>query len=141
MKFKIRWTHRIDTVYQLHDIIFPGDELPELENAIHWVVYDENDTPVGFTILRELSGLNKGSYFLSRAGIIKRCRGKGIHRRLVKVRENYVKNDGGGTLVTYVAYSNPSSYCSLIRSGYLVYEPDCKYVGSGFMYLKKSIKP
>ena len=139
MKFTIQCTHRIDIVYQLHDKIFPNDDIPKLENAFHWLAYNEDGDPIGFAVLRELKGINKGTYFLSRAGVLKKYRGKGIHKRLIMVRERYIKREGGGTVVTYVSLDNPSSYASLIRRGYISYEPESKYCGKNYMYLKKEL--
>jgi GNAT superfamily N-acetyltransferase len=140
MKLRICWTHRLDIIGEMHRKIFTTDELPKLHNTIHWLVFD-NKKPIGFAILRELEGVNKGCFFLSRAGVLKAYRKQGLHRRLIRVRERYVARVGGGTILTYVALDNPASFCNLIRCGYRVYEPEYKYVGSDFLYFQKTIKP
>jgi GNAT superfamily N-acetyltransferase len=119
---------------------FPSDHRPVLENSLWWVVWHGKE-PVGYAGLRVCEGAqNKGLGFLSRAGVVRKHRGKGLQRRLIRAREAAARSFGLSELVTYVAHWNCPSINSLVACGYRFYRPATKWGGASSVYLRKSLR-
>jgi GNAT superfamily N-acetyltransferase len=118
---------------------FPSDYRPVLENSLWWVVWHGKE-PVGYAGLRVCEGAqNKGLGFLSRAGVVREHRGRGLQRRLIRAREVEARALGLVELVTYVAHWNCPSINSLVACGYRFYRPAAKWGGASSVYLKKML--
>ena len=89
VKYKISQTTNIDVVHWLHNKIFPLDDLPYVKGTVYWLVYTEKGTPIGFATMRYLSKPNRYTAFLSRAGVLKRHRKQGLHKRLIRVDRDW----------------------------------------------------
>ena len=50
MKYRIRRTYDEFIIRQLHSETFPNDEYYEHIGNVYWLVFDENNNPVGFCI-------------------------------------------------------------------------------------------
>lgn len=76
--------------------------------------------------------------FLLRAGVNRKHRGTGLHRRLLRVREAYGKAARIETAVTYVMADNWVSLANLLKARYVIYEPEYAWAGrDGVYYLQK----
>ena len=126
-------------VLPLDEACFPSDHRPTLENSIWWVVWRGKE-PVGYAGLRVCeTPCNAGLGFLSRAGVLREHRGRGLQRRLIRVREAEAKALGLKEVLTYVALWNCASLNSLISSGYKFYRPADKWGGRESVYLRKCL--
>jgi len=126
-------------VLALDEQCFPSDHRPALENSLWWVVWRGKE-PVGYAGLRVCEGAqNKGLGFLSRAGVVAKHRGRGLQRRLIRVREAEARSLGLVELVTYVAHWNCPSINSLVACGYRFYRPAHKWGGAASVYLRKKL--
>ena len=126
-------------VVPLDEICFPEDIRVAVPGSLWWVAWDGTE-PVGFAGLRLCSlPENRGLGFLCRAGVIPSHRGRGIQKKLIRVRETAARQLGIKELVTYCISSNNPSMNSLVRCGYKFYSPATRYGGAGSVYLRKKI--
>lgn len=137
-RITIRKSTDYDLVRQLHEDIFPLDEMVNIvEGKTHcWIVWLNGDA-VGFCAMDLLS--SNIAYF-SRAGLSYKVRGKGLQKRLISVRERFAKKQGYAKIITYTVLDNIKSSVNLQKRGYFLYEPEYKYQGSDVLYWLKEIK-
>lgn len=69
------------------------------ETAVHFVIYDENNTPVATCRIFWDSEMN--SYVLGRLAVIKEYRGKNLGSAIVKEAEQYIQKIGGTTIILH----------------------------------------
>jgi len=132
--YKVRRSADLDVLTLLQLDIFPNDEMYNNESMVFWISYDSNMVPVGFAILKEING---DSVYFTRAGVSMNHRGKGLHRRMVAARLRYAKRNGYKNVITYTIYDNAASSNTLIKSGFLRYEPQYKWVEKVLFYIKE----
>lgn len=113
----------------------PGDEPYEKAGSVWWIVYD-GKTPVGYAGIKRWGSTMA---FLCRAGVLKEYRGRGLHARLLRVREAWAKRLGLKTLITYTAPFNLQSANNLIRSGFILYTPEENWGVENALYFWKDI--
>ena len=135
--YKIVKTTNEDLVQDLHDELFPGTEF---DGDDFWVVREGN-TPVGFATGR--ASTVGHWYFLARAGVLKAHRGQGLQKRLIRVREAFAKREGYEGSLTYAANWNTPSIASLLKCGFVIYDPYDKHGNKwkkskrdGYVYLQ-----
>lgn len=136
-QYKLRKTKDLLVIRGLHSLIFPSDEFPTIDNLHAWVVYDSDEDPVGFCTV------NLGSSniaFMSRAGLMNKATGKGLHKRMVRIREKYAKSKGYDIFISYVKHDNIISAINLEKCGYRLYLPEWRYGGDTVLYFMKQIK-
>lgn len=139
MKLRIRQVDgakKQDLLNRLHDECF-GDSAPLIETHYghHWVVYDNSD-PVGFACLVQ-STLAPDVGYLKRAGILAKYRGRGLQRKLIKVREAQARRNGWTQMITDTAFHNVQSSNNLIRAGYRLFEPGWRWgLTTGLYWVK-----
>lgn len=139
MTYRIRREDTPLAVLPLDAECFPSDAPPTLENSLWWVVWRGTE-PVGYAGLRVCqTSCNAGLGFLSRAGVVRAHRGRGLQRRLIRARETEARALGLVELVTYVAHWNCPSINSLVACGYRFYRPATKWGGSAAVYLRKRL--
>lgn len=126
-------------VLPLDEICFPADDRVAVPGSLWWVAW-EGKEPVAFAGLR-LCALpeNRGLGFLCRAGVIPAYRGRGLQKKLIRVREAAARQLGMNELVTYCICSNAPSMNSLVACGYRFYSPATKYGGPGAVYLRRKL--
>lgn len=113
--------HDFAILQKLDRQIFPEDDPHPKSKAVWWIVYDDEGNPAGFAGLEFMDRGRTG--FLVRAGLLKHLRGKGIHHRLIRIRERYAKNQGAARAVAYTHTRNAASVNNLIAHGYRVLDP------------------
>ena len=139
MSYVIRREELPAAVLALDEICFPEDYRISTEGALWWVVWCGKQ-PVGYAGLRPcMAEVNSGLGFLNRAGVVKGHRGKGLQKRLIRVREAGARAAGLRELVTYVASWTCASINSLIGCGYKTYSPEINWGGTGAVYFWKKL--
>lgn len=135
MKFKVRQEDNISVAEELHNKTgFENDVFPR--NHIFWIARDEQDSPVAFC---SISLVDKDTIFLSRAGVIKKYRGKKLHKRMIRARENYARRNGYKWIITYTLQDNVNSFVHLIKNNYQIYEPSWDWAGKDCIYFRKRL--
>jgi len=135
-KISIRKTDNEDLIYRLHTRIFPDDDFYYHNNNYYWLV-NKGDKVVGFCIATIWTA--NRYIFLSRAGVIVSERGRNLQRRMIRVREQFARRNNINLLLTYVKKDNIPSFVNLIKTGYIVYNPQYPYAESDCFYLKKRL--
>lgn len=128
----------LTVAFDMERRIFSGDR-PYTDYTAKWWIVWEGEEPVGFCALAPLAN-EPGGWFLARSGLIKRMRGKRIQRKLVRVREAYVRRSQGTCVITYTSPENMPSANNLIACGYKLYSPFFRWGCSGAIYFKKALK-
>lgn len=109
-----------------------------LEAAVWWLA-EVDGRIAGYAGLSTEYGYI-GMGYLSRSGILKEFRGKGIQKTLIQVRDEEAIKRGYELNITYVANWNHASANSLIRCGYTLYEPELAYGLKNALYFRKQFK-
>ncbi len=121
---------------ELQAEILPLDEAEDISKGYWWLAYIDSK-PVAFCSLK-LSSRWTDTGYLNRAGVLDGYTGRGIQKKLIRVRERYAKKLGWNWLISNT-YENPASTNSLIRCGFQMYIPSRKYMGKGTCYWRKKI--
>lgn len=116
--------------------ILPSDTPIDPSEGYWWVLYD-GLMPVGFAAMRR-SYTYTHTMYLSRAGVLPQCRGKGLQKRLIRVRLAKARKLGWSHAITDT-YSNPASANSLIGCGFKSYLPYKPWAGDGTAYWIKKL--
>lgn len=109
-----------DILKRLQRECLPCDEIYDVSTGYWWIAYMDG-TPIGFCGLKQLPQWPQTGY-LCRAGVIPLFRGRGIQKRLIRVRMAYARRIGLENLVSDT-HQNPASANSLIACGFKTYEP------------------
>lgn len=133
---------RADGIHDYHDILrmqmdcLPGDEVlvPHLTRE-DWFIAWSDGNPAGFAGLTR-RGPSVG--FLARSGVDERHRGKGLQRKLIKVREAAARVRGYTSVVSNT-YDNPQSSNNLIACGYRQFAPAHPWGCEGTQYWIKKL--
>ena len=110
-------------------------EFDEIDKeAIHIVLYDEDDVPVA--TCRVFWNEEMNAYTLGRLAVIKKCRGKNIGSAVVKEAERYVQKMGGKDIVLHSQCKAADFYRKLgfIEFGDIEDEQGCPHI-----WMKKSV--
>jgi len=110
----------------------PSDVPMEVEHGHWWVVYAEEDKPVGFAGLTRSAQWSNAGY-MCRAGVLPAYQGHGIQKRLIQVRVRKARLLKWQWLVTDTT-QNPASSNSLITMGFKLYEPSIPWGFKNSLY-------
>ena len=116
--------------------ILPSDTPADTTTGYWWVLEDQC-RPIGFAGL-QASTKYLGVGYLCRAGVVKDWRGKGLQKRLIRVRVNKAKALGWQWLMTDT-YNNPASANSLIACGFQTFTPSQPWGMDGAIYWRKRL--
>ncbi len=105
--------------------------------GIYWWLAYQNNIPIAYAGL-QIIPINKITV-LYRSGIKTRFRGRGLQKRLIRVRETAARRLGYETMLTYTHLSNFASNNSLISLNYKLYDPQWPWVGNEFIYWRKQL--
>lgn len=126
-----------ELLYALQLEILPSDTPTVTDKGWWWIMYD-GSLPIGFCgMYKSTTWANTG--YLCRAGISPGYRGKGLQKRLIRVRERRARVLGWTHLVTDT-YENPASANNLIACGYRNYIPRTPWGAEGVNYWIKRLK-
>ncbi len=134
---RIRYEIGFEKASALNKLIFPTSEHegPDSGNEI-WLATDSEGEAVAFASIRPTVD-EPDAAFLSRVGVLSGHRRNGLHRRFLKVRENYAYTAGFHYIWTYTTYWNLTSANNLIRAGFLHFRP--WWATGTFFYFKKEL--
>lgn len=111
-----------ETLDMLHDLCFMDAALRvKYDYGYWWIAYYGKEV-AGFAGLVP-STIGPGVGYLKRAGVLPEHRGRGLQRRLLKVRERRARELGWSQVITDTTDNVPSAN-NLIRSGYKLFEPE-----------------
>ncbi len=120
MKISVRKTRDMELINRL-DTQLMGTATNPNTQFIWWIVRVDGRL-AGYCGLGLYDEADPYAY-LARAGILPEFRGKGIQRRLIKIREDEARKRGYHYIITYTARHNLASANNLIKSGYRLYRP------------------
>lgn len=126
----------------MNDRIFPGEPLDGADRyRSRWIGIKHTGgcDLVAFCGLRELSS-SPGVWFLCRAGVLEAYRGKGLQKRMIRLRLRYAKAHRGKLAITYTTKENFASANSLISCGFRLYDPEWAWAGREMLYWQKDLK-
>lgn len=132
---RIKQSKNYDLIKKINKDIMPQDELVCDEHTTAWICYVDGEI-AGFCTLRSLS---HGIVYFDRGGVYPKYQGKGIHSRLVSVRERFSKASGASKMITYTLKDNYASMFTLVRAGFKLYKPEYPWVGTEVCYFIKLV--
>lgn len=138
MRITFRATDDAQQIIALQALLFPADDRVRLDSFVQaWAGYDESDFPVAFCTARHW--VSEGAVFLERAGVMPAFNGKGLQRRMIRLRERWARSIGAGVVLTYVAPKNYQSMVNLLRCGYRFYDPATEWAGPEMHYMERAL--
>lgn len=140
-RFKTRLVANIDRVRELFQKILPGDEFDYKPGKdTYWITQQltsDGWLDVAFAGVRDLG---ENVHLLTVSGVVKEARGYGLQRRLIHTRVQSAIKRGGECVITYTMDWNTHSMNNLIKSGFLIYDPQYAWVGrDGIIYWRKEL--
>lgn len=114
---RVKWNH--EQLDVLDKLCFPYDTPYPRQDSYWWLMH--NISFCGLEILPN------NTAFLCRSGVHPDWRGKGIQKRLIRVRQRFCRKNGIRRIVTYTSPNNLASANSLISCGYKLYRPDYEF--------------
>lgn len=121
-------------IQQMHHDCFPDYPLIEVQVGWWWIVLDGNYKPVAFCSLWP-SVRDKHTGYLARAAVVERARGKGLQKRMIRLREAKARREGYLRVVTDTDTYNHFSSNNMIRCGYTLFEPPVRWSNEGGPWL------
>jgi GNAT superfamily N-acetyltransferase len=104
----------------------------------HWWLVMLNGMSVAFA--GYVDGITNPAFgYMIRAGVIPEARGRGLQRKLLRVREHHARRNGYCGLVTDTTDNIPSAN-NLIRCGYRLFEPHTRWAFEHSLYWRKVFK-
>lgn len=126
-----------DAILAMHAECFPGLAFQQLHGD-WWIAYDIVG-PVGFAGMWA-SLTVPGAGYMCRAGVLPRGRGKGLQRKLIRVREREAKKKGWVALLSDTDPKNPHSMNNLIACGMRAFRPSEPWCGDPWVYWRKVLE-
>jgi N-acetylglutamate synthase-like GNAT family acetyltransferase len=125
-----------DRLLELQNICLPTDE-PADTNFGCWWIASEDGNDIGFAgLTRSISWTDCG--YLCRAGVVPNARGKGVQKKLIRIRIRQAKTFGWKWLITDTT-NNPASANSLIACGFKLFEPTKPWGFKNSLYWRKKL--
>lgn len=125
-----------DLLTHLQHECFPEDSLEDPGRGYWWVLTAGRE-PAGFCSIRDVKD-TPGVGYLSRAGVLPTHRGRGLQRRLIRVRLRKARNVGWTRVIT-TTYDNPASSNNLIACGFRLYVPETPWGVEGTLYWTRTL--
>lgn len=117
--------------------ILPGTKPADTEVGAWWIAFD-GLTPVAFAASTASRQWSDAGY-MSRCGVVESHRGRGLQKRLLKVREKHARKQGMNWAVSDTRDNLPSAN-NLIASGYRLYAPGKPWSYRGALYWRKKLR-
>jgi GNAT superfamily N-acetyltransferase len=116
--------------------VLPDDAVFPTERGWWWLVMDGGD-PVAFGGMVPSCQFSDCMY-LCRSGVLPSHRGRGLQKRLIRIRAKHAKRLGAAWLVTDTC-DNPISANALIYCGFRLYNPSKPWGLKRSLYWKKAL--
>lgn len=110
-------------------------EIEKTEHSQAWFLWNKGFV-VGFCTIEILP--YKIAY-LTRAAIDFEHQNRGVHTRMIKIREKFARDVGCKKLITYVSRDNIKSIITLVRHDFKIYDPEYAWVGDDYYYFLKEL--
>lgn len=141
MRFSVRQVNTNDhevraLLLRMQRETLPGD-VPLLPSTGYWWIAFADGKPAGFAALQASIRWQDTGY-LSRAGVLAAYRGRGLQKRLIKVRIAKARELGWQWLLSDTSDNTPSAN-ALISSGFKLYEPMRPYGLKNALYWRRKI--
>ena len=120
----------------LQKACLPSDRLYFPEDGVWWLM-DHGSLHVGFACATPSLQHARGIY-LSRSGLLPAYRGRGLQKRLIRVRLNWARKAGYKIAVSDTTDNHPSAN-NLIACGFRLYTPPIEYGYSKTLYWKRAL--
>lgn len=128
-----------EIIRQIHLACFrPAEFYPELLSRGWWWILTQDGVPVGFAGMAPSVRWSDVVY-LCRSAVMPGGRGKGLQKRLIRVRLAKAKKVGMNWAITDTR-RNPASANSLITCGFRMYQPQHPWSFKDACYWKKELK-
>lgn len=137
-RINIKHEEAQNALLTLQQICLPYDRPHKTNYGDWWLATDEGNEPVAFAGLIPSSRWADTGY-LCRAGVISDFRGKGIQKRLIRVRIRQAYTYGWKWIITDT-YENPASANSLIACGFKLFDPTKPWGDKGTLYWRFKLK-
>jgi GNAT superfamily N-acetyltransferase len=142
MSYQIRCVDHTDprwygVLLHLQKLALPDDVVYPPINGWWFIAFDEQGNPVGFAGLVMSYQWNDCAY-LCRAGVLAAHRGRGLQKRLIRVRIRKAKQLGLNWLVSDT-YENPPSANSLIALKFKIFTPSNPWGATGTTYWRRKL--
>lgn len=115
----------------------PDDDPVFPDNGIWWFGYAGRQ-PVAFCLLKPSHRWLDTAY-LARAGVLYLWRGKGLQKRMIRLRERAARQLGYTWMVSDTT-DNPPSANSLARMGYQMFAPSIPWANDTSLYWRKRLR-
>ena len=115
---------------------FPECELRDFKDNCTWWCIEFGNIVIAYCGVTYLQ--NEDAVFFTRAWVHKTYRGRGIQKRMIRLRLKAAI--GFEKAVTYTTNTNVASANSLIKLGFKLYLPMYYYAGSDKIYFYKELK-
>jgi GNAT superfamily N-acetyltransferase len=125
-----------ELLIRLQKECLPYDKIYDVSYGTWWVAYQDHRAIAFAGLVPSSRWLDTG--YLCRSGVIAKSRGRGVQKRLIRVRQTYAKKMGWAWLITDT-YHNPPSSNSLISCGFRLFEPSAPWGARGTLYWRKKL--
>jgi len=112
-------------------VCFPDDQRVNVKRGAWWVCADDDGRTVGFGGAWMFEG---DLCSLERSGVLVRCRGLGLHKRLIAARVAWARRQGAKKVITYTLMDNPASSNNLMACKFKLYMPKFAWAGRNVLY-------
>lgn len=128
----------VEEARDIHELAFPGDRWPG-DHHTFWVAKVDG----------KLAGLcsafnwdEKGVVYLSRAAVVQRFMGQGIHRQMIRHRLRWARRQGVPAAITYTTLHNYPSMVDLLRCRFRfdMPPPAARFVGDDVHYFRCDLR-
>jgi len=130
----------MELIDDLHDQCFPDYDQSRLSlTGSWWIVRDlDEDEPAAFCGLWPSVRTPEAGY-LARSGVLPAHRGRGLQRRMIKLRERKARNLGWISMLSDTVEDNTASANNLIRCGYTLWLPPVRWATEGSLYWRREL--
>ena len=115
----------------------PGDRPDSVATGHWWICLTDTGKPAGFCSLKPSVRWQETGY-LSRAGVLPAHQGRGLQKRMIRVRIARARRLGWKWLLSDTS-ENPASANSLIACGFKLYEPTTPYGLKTSLYWRRRV--
>lgn len=126
----------VPSLKRMQKICLPADSPYPITTGDWWIAFVGAEF-AGFACLAP-SDTWRNCGYLARAGVMPKFRGKGIQKKLIKVRLRRAKRLGWETLFSDTL-DNPPSSNSLIACGFRLFNPRVKWANKHSLYFRKKL--
>lgn len=123
---KVRETLDIKEWTRIHDQIFNIEKHYPEECEFYWMATVDGE-PAGICSMALLKQ-NEGWGYFTRAGVLKKFRGLGIHKKMITVRKRLAKKLKLEGIITYAHKDNTASINHLMQKGFIAYIPENQWL-------------